>query len=1309
MSSNDIKQNIKKAIHQFNNGSISENALNLFQTLGYNTGRQNPFTDKTFKFFKESFLDNDKSFNEEKALAKEWEYVDFLFQLSKEEISGTTSLFDTGRVDNAIIESYLFFVIELKNENYNRSVLSRITREVNRIFSMPVMLLFKYGNSLTVSVINRRLHKRDESKDVLEKVTLIKDINIQNPHRAHIEILFDLSFIELLRVHKFTNFVELHNAWQKTLDLKELNKQFYQKLFNWYLWALTQVKFPQIRPEKDKVEEKIHQSESLIRLLTRLLFVWFMKEKGLINPALFDVNKLRTILKDFEGINGNETIYYKAILQNLFFATLNKPIEQRKVIDKGFNPKEYGDPLVYRFDDLFREPKNFLSHFKNIPFLNGGLFECLDQKKDKDNPVEIRMDGFSTKKFKQAVLHDKLFFGEYKDIDLIRDYDDKKKNKLTIYGLIDILHQYKFTIEENTPIEEEIALDPELLGKVFENLLASYTPETQTPARKQTGSFYTPREIVNYMVDESLIAYLKQQFSACHSEQSECVQHDKDEQRLRDLLSYSENKPDFTSKEKGKLIKAIDNCKILDPACGSGAFPMGILQKMIHILHKLDPENKIWFNMVVSNFPVYMQEEVKKRLQKENWNYVRKLGIIQQCIYGVDIQPIATQIAKLRFFISLLVDQTEKPNEPNRGIDPLPNLDFKIVTANTLISAPESDVVKIGLFENQTDPFFEEFNRLTGQYFSASMPKDKKELKNKIAKLISEKCNEKIRQIESKYESIDERIREALKEKHKAFIDEKKREIKLWESYTNLFKYESVGFFEPRYFFPKVTEGFDVIIANPPYVEHKKLKGISSELKKIYSTYSGTADLYVYFYENGIKNLRENGTLVYITSNKFIKTSYGENLRKYFTNFKINEIIDFTEVHVFEALVASCIFSVSRRNNSNNKIKIAFANDSLLDFSDVTAFVDKNKFFLKQSNLSEKIWQLENETKLAFKEKIENGSVSMNKIGTINIYRGVTTGFNPAFIIDDEKRKELIKEDKVNKDIIKPLLQGRNIKKWVFASNNENLLFVPWHFPLNNDASISGSSEKAEKKLKAEYSALYKHLQKYKKELSERNKDETGIRYEWYSLQRCAASYYPEFEKEKIIWGLTADKWAFAYDNENHFLPSNGYILTSKEIPVKYLLALMNSKLMEFYFGFIGIMTAGGAFTLKHETVIEFPIKVSDEKTQNIFIKIVEAILSIKQNPQCGLDSTFFECLIDVMVYALYFRDEIKAADAEVLKHLTNLPELKDDWSDEKKLAVIEKIYKELSGPKHPVSIAMSKMQEIEEIKIIENEAGNNK
>lgn len=257
----DLRQKIKEAIQQFGAGNLSENALNLFQTLGYITERRAPLEKPAYIAFRDSFIDSQSRFNEDKALVKEWKYVDLLFQLSKEEVTRQLSLFDTKQVDRTVIETYLFFAIEMAEEHYTRTDLSHITREVNRLFPMPVMILFKHGFSLTLSAINRRLHKRDKSKDVLEKVTLIKDIRISPAgggdveiplkkggkgvvsgngavtHRAHIEILFDLSFDELKNKHKFTNFVELHNAWQKALDTSELNKRFFRELANWYFWA----------------------------------------------------------------------------------------------------------------------------------------------------------------------------------------------------------------------------------------------------------------------------------------------------------------------------------------------------------------------------------------------------------------------------------------------------------------------------------------------------------------------------------------------------------------------------------------------------------------------------------------------------------------------------------------------------------------------------------------------------------------------------------------------------------------------------------------------------------------------------------------------------------------------------------------------------------------------------------------------------------------------------------------------------------------------------------------------------------------
>jgi hypothetical protein len=259
----------------------------------------------------------------------------------------------------------------------------------------------------------------------------------------------------------------------------------------------------------------------------------------------------------------------------------------------------------------------------------------------------------------------------------------------------------------------------------------------------------------------------------------------------------------------------------------------------------------------------------------------------------------------------------------------------------------------------------------------------------------------------------------------------------------------------------------------------------------------------------------------------------------------------------------------------------------------------------------------------------------LGKVGTINIYRGVTTGYNPAFIIDNEKRKELIKEDKANKEIIKPILQGRNIRKWVYNKTSDFLIFTRKGIEIKQFPSIK------------------KHLNNFKQQLEPGVGRKPG-NYNWYEIQDNTA-YFTEFEKEKIIWGLTSDKWTFAYDNENNFLPSNGYILTSSEIPIKYLLALLNSKLMEFYFGFIGIMTAGGAFTLKYETVIEFPIKIISLKDQKSFITLVDKILAITQsedylqNKSKQAKVKEYEKEIDRMVYELYglTEEEIKIVEGE--------------------------------------------------------------
>ena len=484
---NQLKQDIKTALQRFADGNLADNATRLFKVLGYHSQRTIPIEPNTADGFISALNPAVRQkFKPERALTEEWESVDLLFQVMDEDIGSDEQgefQFAGGEFDNARMESYLFFAIKLRASHYNRTRLSQITREINKPFLMPAMILFQHGNSLTLAVIDRRLHKRKSDKDVLEKVSLIKDIDFADPHRAHIDILFELALAPLHQTYGVRNFVELHRAWANTLNTEELNKKFYRELFDWFEWTVQEAKFP-----TDKTKT-LSPQEHVIRLITRMLFVWFLKEKGLIAKDLFNEDKVRDLLKDYDRDTGDS--YYRAVLQNLFFATLNTEIEKREFSKRG-NPG-HRNFSRYRYKDQITDTDQLLALFAETPFVNGGLFDCLDSFKGKRDGG-YRIDCFSDVHYHMLSIPNRLFF-------------DKDR------GLIPLLKHYKFTVEESTPIEQEVALDPELLGKVFENLLATYNPETGRTKRKQTGSYYTPRLIVDYMVEEALVAALAVQVS----------------------------------------------------------------------------------------------------------------------------------------------------------------------------------------------------------------------------------------------------------------------------------------------------------------------------------------------------------------------------------------------------------------------------------------------------------------------------------------------------------------------------------------------------------------------------------------------------------------------------------------------------------------------------------------------------------------------------------------------------------------------------------------------------------------------------
>lgn len=886
----DIKESIKRCILSFPDRSLSESTISLFDTLGYNTQRQIQFHPHTYESFDELAKRSPKysSFNPSNALAEDWKYIDIVFQLTTEDLSDIEG-FDNKIImqDNIIqhIESYLFIAIELKSDNYSRTKLAKATREINKLFAMPAMIVFRYSSFLTLSIINRRVSKRDSTRDVLEKVTLIKDINIQNPHRAHIEIINDLSLYQLRKKDKIENFVRLHEKWLETLDSKELNKKFYKELANWYFWATDKVYFP----NDLNSDEDVHISESLIRLLTRLIFIWFIKEMGLVPDIFFQKQKVENLLIGFNS--NNSAVYYRAILQNLFFATLNQKKEERKFAEDGTfstNRAHYGIKNLYRYSsDFCIAKKDILALFSNVPFINGGLFDCLDIS-DEEEKV-LYSDGFSRKKSKQAIVPDELFFCKEKKVDLRKDYGTEKPKMESVKGLFNIFNNYKFTVEENTPIEEEIALDPELLGRVFENLLASYNPETKKTARELTGSFYTPRPVVNYIVDEVLKAYLKKTLiSNAHMDADEA------DIGLEFLLGYYEKENLFNENQTLILVNALDKCKILDPACGSGAFPMGILHKMVHVLKKLDPDSKRWktqqtekIQHMISkykNMPDYDRrdkiienlrqkiEEIDDLFKNNELDYGRKLYLIENCIYGVDIQPIAIQISKLRFLISLIIDQHMDSNKENLGVRPLPNLETKFVAANTLI----------GLDTTKKQGVLHGINSVDKEQIDILQQK-REDIRHKM---FSPRTSAEKYKLRREDEAVRIKLSSLLIKNNIDNITA--QQMTTWNPYDQNTK---SSFFDQKWMFG-IDKGFDIVIGNPPYGNLLN-KNEKIYIKKYYkhSTYSEIASP---FLEKGIQLLKDGGIISYIITFAItFSKEFSRNRTHIYTSFHKTDIFSF--------------------------------------------------------------------------------------------------------------------------------------------------------------------------------------------------------------------------------------------------------------------------------------------------------------------------------------------------------------------------------------------------------------------------------
>jgi adenine-specific DNA-methyltransferase len=1272
-ATNHILEQLKSALARFANEPARDAATGLLRLLGYHSDRTLKLGDSSPKSFLD-FIEASAAksvFDKEKALCANWKTADLLFQLTDQELSRQSSLFKETEISTGLLQSYLFFAIELAGGNFARGKLTGIARQLNRVFPMPVMVLIKHqvdkSPVLSVAVINRRQHKRDAAKDVLGKVTIIRDISLSNPHRGHLDILESLALPNLVHPQRLpiNNFDTLHAAWEEIFNVELLNKRFYRELANWYFWALPQVEFP-AGAEKDSEKRR---ATSLIRLLTRLIFCWFLKEKGLIPDNLFVEAELKQHLRD---LSPDSCSFHHAILQNLFFATLNQRMGKdskgepfRRFISEGAfqgRNKEHGVTTLYRYPELFADSDAAITLFADIPFLNGGLFECLDFEDPKHKDRVVRVDGFTTKG-ERPIVPNRLFFEDVHVENLSEAYGDTKKKHEKVRGLLRILHSYKFTVVENTPIDQEIALDPELLGKVFENLLASYNDETRTSARKQTGSFYTPRTIVDYMVDESLRAHLQTALTRMGMDGAAT------EAGLEVLFAYTDQPHPFKEREVDALLEAIHTAKILDPACGSGAFPMGMLQKLVHIIHKLDPVNAKWKQLQIdaaSQIPDPSArdaaiEAIERDFAENEDDYGRKLYLIENCLYGVDIQPIAIQISKLRFFISLICDQrTNRSKKDNLGIRPLPNLETKFVAADFLIGLEFDPQLKLFTSGRITN-LVAELKRVRHDHFAATTRQRKLTLQRR-----------------------DREIREELQKQltHSSLFGDQETSKKLaeWDPYD---PQQSAPFFEPLWMFDQsLSSGFDLIIGNPPYVSVERFAGTPQQArwKETFKTYAARGDIYCFFYERGAEMLRSGGTLTYITSNKWMRAGYGKNLRQLFLkHVRIDGILDYGGILVFNsATVDTCTVRLS--NNAASKTVPCTYIRSTFNFeiplSDVAA-ANASKFKLPSDSTSS--WALISGVRQALRQTVASQGVPLSK-WKLQISRGVITGFNEAYYLTAAQRAQLIERDPASEELIVKLIRGREVERYRIAWEDTYQLIVKFG---------------AYDYLESQYPAVFEHLMKYEIQLKARGQCQYSRsrsansslpypgQHHWLELDNNPSDdYLSLFQRPKIIYPIITKWMGFYFDWKDHYYTNDkAFVINSEEESLTYLTAFFNSTLFRCCFKDNFPTQGEDRRELRKMFFEQVPVKRTTESVVPTFNSLVR-LVQIAKDTGHVVSAQFLEDLIDACVLECYFREHMMDRDLLFHEDLRSHLLMFDPAASEAKQATfLDHLYRTLNAP----------------------------
>jgi len=908
--------------------------------------------------------------------------------------------------------------------------------------------------------------------------------------------------------------------------------------------------------------------------------------------------------------------------------------------------------LAKRVEDRNDEVKDV---FANVPYLNSSLFE----------PTELEQDMLFI-----SNLRDERKLPIISSTVLKKQSGKKAKGELnTIEYLFSFLDAYDFASESSENITKEDnkpLINASVLGLIFEKINGY-----------KDGSFFTPGFITMYMCRETIRRAVVQKFN---------------EQNAWDCKEFDELYDKIDDKKAANEI--INSLKICDPAVGSGHFLVSALNEIIAIKSELkillDRDGKTLrdYNVEVVNDELIVTDEDghffeytpgnKERQRIQEALFHEKQTIIENCLFGVDINHNSVKICRLRLWIELLKNayyKTGNHNDINNRnalvhgeLETLPNIDINIKCGDSLISRFSLDAdLKQALKKSKWT--IDSYRRAVQCYREASTKEEKHGMEKLINTVKSDFRSEihsndpklkKLRKSEGELYNLinqgelfefspkEQKARKKQREKLVAEIEKLKTQV---EEIKNNKIYENA--FEWRFEFPEVLNndgdfiGFDVIIGNPPYLQIQKFAGQQMQKgweDQGYKTFAKTGDIYCLFYEKGHQILRNNAYLCFITSNKWMRANYGKATRKFFAeNVNIKQLIDIGDSPIFEEATTYTNILIFNKHKQS----------SLPQVWDVNSIYRPNvslEDLLTESNISIPIFSDETfiilpSEQAKIKNKIEAKGIQL-KDWDVSIYRGVLTGYNEAFIIDGVKKDELIAKDPKNAKIIKPILRGRDIKKYSANFADLWIIFIPWHFPLHNDETITGNSLVAEQAFRKEYPDIFKHLLQYQDELSGRNQSETGIRYEWYALQRCAATYHQEFEKEKIIWAEIVYDSAFYYDDQGTYPEATAFIMTGESL--KYITALLNSKLLTYAFRifYAGGDLRGNTFRYKKVFLEHLPIPKLSAPDRKPFENIVNKILEAKKSDP-NSDTSTLESQIDQLVYKLYNLTEKEIAIIE--------------------------------------------------------------